>query len=151
MAHLYQICDELRENQSLLEVECHGHFEELRHQIYIRREEAKARIDDIYRCIFLPQCFIVQFVYVYVNTIYICMTRITIHRNRLQFWIATQNVKVEIWVFSIRKVYNFSCPYFQTNFISVLWRMEKGELEFNIFLKTRKNYFIRYILSLKTQ
>ena len=54
MAHLYQICDELRENQSLLEVECHGHFEELRRQIYIRREEAKARIDDIYRCIFLP-------------------------------------------------------------------------------------------------
>ena len=48
MAQLYQICDELRENQTSLEVECHDHFQELRRQIDIRREEAKARIDDLY-------------------------------------------------------------------------------------------------------
>ena len=47
LADLHNIFDELREKKTMLEVEIYDHFVELRRQIDIRREEAKARIDDI--------------------------------------------------------------------------------------------------------
>ena len=47
MNKLKRLFNELRERKPLLEVEIYDHFVELRRQIEIRREEAKARIDDI--------------------------------------------------------------------------------------------------------
>ena len=47
LTDLHNIFDELREKKTMLEVEIYDHFVELRRQIDIRREEAKARIDDI--------------------------------------------------------------------------------------------------------
>ena len=48
MLDLYRLCDELREAKSLLDVEVYDHFQELRRQMDVRREEAKARIDHLY-------------------------------------------------------------------------------------------------------
>ena len=41
MVAMYQLGDELREKKSLNEMECHNHYQEMRRQIDIRREEAK--------------------------------------------------------------------------------------------------------------
>ena len=48
MVAMYQLGDELREKKSLNEMECHNHYQEMRRQIDIRREEAKKRIDVLY-------------------------------------------------------------------------------------------------------
>ena len=48
MGDFYELCNELGETTSVLEVEVYNHFVELRRKIDIRCEEAKARIDDLY-------------------------------------------------------------------------------------------------------
>ena len=47
IAELYKLCDQLREKNSLLEVNVYDHFVALRRKIDIRREEVKSNIDDI--------------------------------------------------------------------------------------------------------
>ena len=48
MAQLYQLCDDLREKNSLLEVTVYDHFQEIRRQIDIRHEEANCSNDKLY-------------------------------------------------------------------------------------------------------